>query len=513
MFGRRFAIFGSSLPSSRNLFAPPGRVSMQRRLVALVLSCAALGGCSGEQPTALPRFAAAVGGHADVTLGPIPGGAVGGHAGAVGGHAGAVGGHAGAVGGHAGVGGAGGSPQLPMATASTCNGYTLLGGSQNSRLIDMAGNVVHSFEITGFPPKLLPGGSLIGGMGTLPGNYDYIEMRQVSWIGELEWSFSNWVGLADGTSAARQHHDFQRQGNPVGYYAPGQHFVEQGNTLVLAHAIRSAGELRQGTLDDDVLYELDWAGKATGFFWYGVNHFDEFGFDEAARRDIRSRAAGTSLEWLHGNSMSLLGPNRWFDEGRAEFHPDNIIYSSRQANFVIIISRDTGVVVWRIGPEFAGRPEEALGQFAGQHHAHMIPKGLPGAGNVLVFDNGGSSGYGGPEFSNKYERAYSRVLEFNPVTLEMVWQYGAPSGPEYFYSSILSGVQRLPNGNTLITIGLEARVIEVGPDGGIVWEYRNGTPTESANWLYRSYRIPPEWLPDGVNATYGNYPTWGAMFE
>ena len=35
---------------------------------------------------------------------------------------------------------------------------------------------------------------------------------------------------------ARTHHDYQREGNPVGYYVPGQiPEVNKGNTLILAH--------------------------------------------------------------------------------------------------------------------------------------------------------------------------------------------------------------------------------------------------------------------------------------
>ena len=58
----------------------------------------------------------------------------------------------------------------------------------------------------------------------------------------------------------------------------------------------------------------------------------------------------------------------------------------------------------------------------------MIPKGLPGEGDLLVFDNGGEGGYGTPNPGaltgvNNARRDYSRVLQFNPVTLEITWQY------------------------------------------------------------------------------------------
>lgn len=108
----------------------------------------------------------------------------------------------------------------------------------------------------------------------------------------------------------------------------------------------------------------------------------------------------------------------------------------------------------------------------GQQHAHLIPKGLPGAGHLLVFDNGGSSGYGfdtpiAPNGTGAFARATSRVLELNPVTLELVCSYAAPQ----FFSTNISGAQRLPNGNTLVTEGAPGRVFEVTTDGTIVWEY------------------------------------------
>ena len=35
---------------------------------------------------------------------------------------------------------------------------------------------------------------------------------------------------------ARQHHDYQREGNPVGYYVPGMDAKPlEGNTLILVH--------------------------------------------------------------------------------------------------------------------------------------------------------------------------------------------------------------------------------------------------------------------------------------
>src|SRR5690606_8032131 len=114
------------------------------------------------------------------------------------------------------------------------------------------------------------------------GDYDTIEVRQVTWDGALEWSFSDWTQLSNGQSVARQHHDFQREGSAHGTYAPQETFVTRGNTLVLAHLHVEAPAIRPGTLQDDVIYEVDWTGALTNFVWRGQDHLDEFGFDDAA---------------------------------------------------------------------------------------------------------------------------------------------------------------------------------------------------------------------------------------
>ena len=166
-----------------------------------------------------------------------------------------------------------------------------------------------------------------------------------------------------------------------------------------------------------------------------------------------------------------------------------------------------------MGPDFSeSEATRKLGWIIGQHHLHLIPRGLPGEGNMLVFDNGGHAGYGTPNPASftgvdNAARDYSRVLEFNPQTLEIVWQYtpeeagsGLFSDPSKFFSSYISSAQRLPNGNTLITEGSDGRLIEVTPEHEIVWEFINpyfksifGKFTN--NGVYRAYRVPYDWIP------------------
>ena len=121
----------------------------------------------------------------------------------------------------------------------------------------------------------------------------------------------------------------------------------------------------------------------------------------------------------------------------------------------------------------------------------MIPEGLPGAGNIMIFDNGGSSGYGSPspiapDGLGIYARATSRVLEIDPVSLELVWSYAGGN----FFATNISGAQRLPNGNTLITESDRGHAFEVTKDGTLVWEFVNPEHREGNRLvIYRLMRI------------------------
>ncbi len=404
------------------------------------------------------------------------------------------------------------------------NGYTVYPSAKGALLIDMNGNEVQLWAgLGGFPNKILPGGYVFGTTGERNPKYAYqdqIDLVQVDWDGNVVWKFDHTELVADpGTEPryiARQHHDFQREGSAVGYYAPDEvPSINHGNTILLTHENIYNHEITDKRLIDDKIIEVTWEGEIV-WSWRANEHFHEFGFDEAAKnvlfRDpgLRGELGG---DWLHINSISLLGPNKWYDSGDDRFHPDNIIFDCRNANILAIIEKKSGKIVWKIGPDFNENERvKKLGWIIGQHHLHMIPKGLPGEGDLLVYDNGGLGGYGLPNPASAYGvnnalRDYSRVLQFNPVTLDITWQYtpleaGAMlfTDASKFYSSFISSAQRLPNGNTLITEGSDGRIFEVTPEHEIVWEYINPYYKKilgkfNSNLVYRAYRVPYEWIP------------------
>jgi hypothetical protein len=404
------------------------------------------------------------------------------------------------------------------------SGYTLFQAREiGGLLIDMNGAEVQLWKgVHGFPNKLLPGGYLMGSSGdrnVAYGIQDYIDLVQIDWDGNIVWKFNQYEFIEDSGEEpqwmARMHHDYQREGNPVGYYVPGMDpMVDSGNTLILSHKNLRNPKICDKLLLDDTIIEVTWDGELV-WEWICSDHFDEMEFSEEARnilsRNPNWRPAGGGMgDWMHMNCMSLLGPNRWYDAGDERFHPDNIIWCGRETNITAIIDKKTGRLMWKTGPDYDRTPElRELGWFIGQHHAHMIPRGLPGEGNMLIFDNGGWAGYGAPNPGSPMGiknalRDYSRVLEFDPTTLKIIWQYTPqeagfmhPVDSNRFYSPFISSAQRLPNGNTLITEGSDGRILEVTVDHEIVWEYISPFWGKlfNINMIYRAYRVPYEWVP------------------
>ena len=404
------------------------------------------------------------------------------------------------------------------------SGYTLFQAKEvGALLIDMNGAEVQLWQgLHGLPNLLLPGGQVLGSSGERNprfGKQDYVDVIQVDWDGNVVWRFDRFAYIEDPGEPsrwmARQHHDLQREGSPCGYFAPGlSPRCDGGNTLILGHRNIQLPEISDQPLLDDVIYEVNWQGEIV-WRWACSDHFAAYGFSESARSVLRQNpnlppTGGGPGDWMHLNAMAVLGPNRWHDAGDDRFRPDNIIWSAREANIIAIVDKRSGEIVWQLGPEYTGDDRfEALGWIIGQHHAHMIPRGLPGEGHILVFDNGGWAGYGSPGPSaptgNKNARRdYSRVLEIDPTTLEIAWQYTPkeiglvqPMDSNRFYSPFVSSAQRLPNGNTMIAEGSGGRVIEVTPNHDIVWEYISPYWGRllPINMIYRACRVPYDWVP------------------
>ena len=342
-------------------------------------------------------------------------------------------------------------------------GYTLFVpimklGIKDIRLIDMEGNTVHIWDIRPYDVdylRPLPGGSFLG----LSPFQD--KLVEVDWDGNVLWEY-----YKEGEDL---HHNFQK--------------LDNGNYLILAHEKRWIPTFSRFEFKYDYYMEMT-PDHETVWRWNTWEHLYEFGFTfESLRYIWEPKVIYFFPDFSHTNSIQALPRNQ--HENDPAFRKGNILISQRNTNIIFIIDKDTGEIVWQIGPND--------NMTVGQHDAYMIEQGLPGAGNILVFDNGGAAGY-----PMEYHQ-FSKVIEIDPTTKSIVWKYNAfkEFRPNIeFYSPYISGAQRLPNGNTLITEGAFGRIFEVTPEHETVWEFVYANPTEE---IYKAYRVDLDWPPAALD--------------
>ena len=150
-----------------------------------------------------------------------------------------------------------------------------------------------------------------------------------------------------------------------------------------------------------------------------------------------------SVDLLHSNSVEFMR-HPHLAERSPLYAPTNAIVSFRHQDTVAIFDLAARKVVWAWGQ----------GEISGPHDATVLENG-----NVLLFDNG-------------LGRGWSRVVEVEPQSREIVWEYRAPD-PASFYSASEGSSQRLPNGNTLVANSDSGEAFEVTTEGDVVWRWHN----------------------------------------
>jgi hypothetical protein len=162
-----------------------------------------------------------------------------------------------------------------------------------------------------------------------------------------------------------------------------------------------------------------------------------------------------TLERLDGSLASTL----------PAFRAGNLLISVLQTSTLAVIDPSTRKVVWAL-----------RGAWRKQHQPTVL-----GNGHLLLFDNTG------------IDRDHSRALEIVPRDGAVTWKYGG-TPEEPLFSRTLGSVQRLPNGDTLITESERGRALEVTPDKRVVWEYRSpyrtGDHDELVAALLEVVRLP-----------------------
>jgi hypothetical protein len=255
--------------------------------------------------------------------------------------------------------------------------------------------------------------------------------------------------------------------------------LENGNTLILVDRKVTHDVISDKPFADDEYIEVDPSGHVV-WEWSTVAHFEQFGYSEQSRRLMYERGG----DIFHTNTCAVLPPNA-LEATDARFRRGNILSSQRNTNVVYIIDRESGDVVWTWGDQSGG--------LVGQHHPGMLANG-----NILIYDNGGQGGY--PPRC----RFYTRLVEVDPLSGEIAWQYAHEpytlKPMSRFFSSSWGSVQRLPNGNTFSLDCHKGRLFEVTPWGEIVWEYVSpfswgrGTNVIEPG-MYRAYRYGYDQVP------------------
>ena len=410
-------------------------------------------------------------------------------------------------------------------------GYVLFTGLWHSDafLLDPLGRVVHTWhaDVALDNPKLLDDGVLLA------------TSRQGSVLefdaqGNVVWQYR----------FPQIHHDYLKMPN--------------GNVMVLSRKFKTREEVvaaganpdfvHEKGLDYDYLAEVRPIGASEGevvWEWGAWDHIvQDFDPSKPNYGAVDEHPELIDLNFLLEmiSEHRKLDPDDWLHTNTVDYNPelDQIMLSPRHYSELWIIDRSTttaearghsggnggigGDLLYRWGnPRAYGHGDAGDQRLFWQHQTHWIPPELPGAGSILVFNNGNEL--------PGYERFYSSVDEIVPPVdgygyrraedgayppEGLVWTYAAET-PGDFYAPVASGTQRLPNGNTLVVHSTAGIIFQVTPDGRVVWEYvvpldrrvhlRQGEqasvwytqPTPYGdpeavltNMVYRAYWYPPD---------------------
>jgi hypothetical protein len=300
--------------------------------------------------------------------------------------------------------------------------------------------------------------------------------------GGLVWSFQ----FADEIN--HQHHDIR--------IMPNGHILMLGweqhpNDLAIAAGAKAEILPENGRILFEQVVEVDPVSNKIVWEWHVLDHLIQ-DYDlglpnygevkgHPERIDINYPQSPSSGDWYHNNSI--------------DYNPllDQIMISSRILSEIWVIDHSTttaeaasssggksgkgGDLLYRWGNPSTYQADGARKLFY-QHDAHWIKPGLPGAGNILIFNNGM---YGGqPDYSTVVEITpplnSAGLYDLNGDTFgpdNPVWEYKA-APTESFFSPFIGSAQRLPSGNTFIDEGNAGNFFEVTLDGTILWKYTNG---------------------------------------
>ncbi|MBW1861913.1 MAG: aryl-sulfate sulfotransferase [Deltaproteobacteria bacterium] len=335
----------------------------------------------------------------------------------------------------------------------------------------MSGNVVHEWTI---PYRvqhavLLPTGNILMNCNdgkALPGRPGFPPFHlgaALGWLYEMDWDGNVVFKYFD----PNMHHDFDKLDNGNYIYLGFEQVPKELQKKVRGG--RKGSEHPGGVMWNDYIAEVTSQGKEV-WRWSANDHFDP-------DIDIIGPLYGRN-EWGHSNDVDGM------ENG-------NIIFDAKHTDTVYIIDKKTKEIIWRWGASFkldkeTGRLEYRGGKgvddaLGGMHAAYEIQTGFPGAGNIMLYDNGVYAGK-------------SRAVEVDIKTNKVAWDSRPPGKggkSRGHFSEAISNAERLPNGNTIICSGNNARYFEITPQKQVVWEF----VSPYADSAFRVHRYGPDYCP------------------
>lgn len=310
-------------------------------------------------------------------------------------------------------------------------------GQDQAMLMDMMGTIVHTWRVPGLQfghVHLFPNGDLLVLI-------QFDRLLKIDRNSNILWEFK-----------VNGHHDFW-------VHTDGRIFLI-GRTNVLRPEIHPETLVMEDRLiilsaqgrQQQEFSLLDLLEKSPyAFLLPSVSHW--------TKDQLASYGA---IDVTHANHVEVFDRNS--RPSTPWLKPGNVLVSFRNINSIVVIDPIMPEIVWLWGPT----------NLTFQHDPVLLKNG-----NLLIFDNGTSA---------------SRVLELNPITFNVVWQYNAGVS---FFSALRGSNQRLPNGNTLITESDRGYVFEVTLAGEIVWRFANPdiTPSSMRKVIWRMTRYAQKDLP------------------
>lgn len=398
--------------------------------------------------------------------------------------------------------------------AGALEGYTFIAPNINTKAyaIDNHGRVIQEWDVGTRTREihLLESGNVVIvkgprepldtsliGLGYPPDG----SVAEYTWEGELLWEYTF-------DDRKRRHHhgiDILPNGNILALVWDYHRLDDAAARGLRPDIIASSFEESNHFLPDSVL-EINPASGEIVWEWRAWDHLVQNTAEEMPNfGDPSAQPQRLDINYepyfLKGISLDFsAGPEDWMHSNAVNYNPalDQIVISVLRFDefWIFDHSHNTettagpaGDLLYRWGNPFAyGQGDMADDRMLHQQHdAQWIDAGLPGAGNILIYNNRNNV----LREDEVADDEYSSVLEVRlplredgsynwAADAEVVWQYD-----KGFYSRIISGVQRLPNGNTLITEGTSGRLIEVTAAGEVVWEFISPINEEN-RYLFRA---------------------------